>query len=322
MGSALLGTGHGGAGLRQSDDSAFDLLARSIRGTFNVNIVATLLQDNHRGFGISDRIKLFRSKSGKQHGTVVEPLSRAGMESLDDGRRLLTYFPDERLLIDLDSPSRDVGDIEKRIELAKKNYRFQIESHSDIAGRPSVGVIATPRAGQLDIRRYYFDRETGYPLRVETISPRRKVAVVNDTKDIVYPKTLSNKVFEMHTLPGVTKVTYRRPRSLTEVEAQKLVGFVPFVPKWLPIGFHPQELQYSEGPVWKPVFVKITDGLVRANVYQWLPDGKPKKPRSDSTFGQFRGVNFLVVSDSLGPEVRQEILNAIFQSADSWEPKN
>lgn len=307
---------------RLQEDRPAVLLARSIRGTYDVNVVATLLQNDHRGIGLTDRIRMFRSKSGKQHGTVIEPLSRSGWESLDDGRRLQIYYPDERQLLDLDSPSLDTRDIEKRIEWAKANYQLETEPHSDIAGRPVVGVVATPRAAGLDIRRYYFDNETGYPLRLETVSPSRKVTVVNDTKDIHYPKSLPASVFELHPLPGVTRVTYRRPRALSSKQAKKVVGFVPLVPRKLPFGFKVQELQYSDDSAWKPVFVRLTDGLVRANLYQWLPDGMAKKARADSTFGQFRGVDFLMVSDSLSPEVRQELLKSIFAGAESWEPRN
>lgn len=293
------------------------MLSRSMRGEFHVNVVAMIVQRDHRGLNQFERVKVSRSKSGMQHWIVVQPLSLAGIEANDDGKRWQTYLPDERLLTDQASPSREGDDLASQIGLARKNYNFELSPHSDIAGRNTVCVTATPHFPVLETRRYCLDKETAYPLRLESVRPSGEVTLAYDTKDIQFPARISPSVFVMNPLPGVRKQVYDRPRNLSRHEAERIFGFAPIVPRTLPFGFKVLELQDSRSSDWKSVVLRISDGLVRANVYQYLPDGKPKRPMADATPGDFHGILLMIVSDSLGPELRKQLLDSVISQAEA-----
>ncbi len=303
-----------GGFVRMDDERAVEMLIKSMQGDFGANVSATIYQRDHRGSNLYERIKILRSRHGQQHWTVVEPLSHAGIESVDDGSRWQTYIPDERLLIDQASPGRARADLRRRLRLARQNYVFMTKPHVDIAGRPVYCVCAAPRNNRLDERRYCLDARTAYPLRMETLAPSGAVTVVYDTKDVQFPDAFSPGAFEMHPLPGFNKLTYDRPRSMSKREVKNLLGFDPIEPGELPLGFHLEDMQYSGSQEWKSVVVRLTDGLARANVYEWWPDNKPKKAMADSTAGECHGIKFLLVSDNLSPDLRRELLAAFLDN--------
>ena len=307
-GSCLAAAGSPPAGGRDQD-AAVAMLARSMQGAFRVNVEAIMIQRDHRGANSFMRIRVRRSKAGLQRQTVLEPLSRSGLDSTDDGDRWLTYFPDKLRLIDQESPRHENADIISRLDLAKKNYVFTTEPHADIAGRAVVCITASPRWPGIDGRRYCLDKQTAYPLRMETFSRGAAPSLVYDTKDVKYPPEMSEGALRMHPSPGVSKITYGRPRTMTRAEAKQLLNFIPIVPKSLPLGFKVSELQYSGNSEWKSAIVRLTDGLARANVYQWLPDGKDMMSMADSTAGESNGIHILLVSDSLSPALRSDLLD-------------
>lgn len=286
-------------------------LEKSLKGTFQVNVVATMLQKRHRQDSGFDKIRLLRSQAGHQKWTVVEPLSRAGIESVDDGNRCQTYIPDAHQLIDLDSPSRDEIDSRKRLAIARQNYEFSLAPGENIAGRGILCVIAKPRWAELDTRRYFLDRTTFYPLRIEFDPPGGPRVTFYDTKDIYYPTKISREAFKLHPLEGARRIRYERPVGLSAKDAITKVGFEPLVPQHLPMGFHVQEMQYSGRSEWRSVVIRLTDGLVRANLYEWLQDGRTVRPMADSSSGMRKGIRFLLVSDNLGDSVRRKLLDTI-----------
>ena len=92
---------------------------------------------------------------------------------------------------------------------------------------------------------------------------------------------------------------------------------MPIVPKTLPFGFVVRELQDSRSSDWKSVVLRVSDGLVRANVYQYLPDSRPKRPMADATSGETHGIKLILVCDSLAPTLRQQLLDALIAQADA-----
>lgn len=292
-----------------SADHARDVLLKSMQRTFSVNVVAIIVQRDPGANGTYQRVKVERSADGKIRHTFLQPLQMQGMESVDDGDRCRVYLPDQKLLIDQDSPAKYPCDLDRRMGFASQNYSFQIKGRSTVAGRSAVCVVATPRNREMESRRFYLDAETSYPLRMEAINSVGGQRIYFDTKDIRYPKSLASGLFKVQPAAGIRTVKYRRPRSVDPSGSAKLIGFTPVMPASLPLGFHVLETQINETPEWRALAMRITDGLVHATVYQWKPNARNPSIRAmqGSSSMDRNGLRFLIVSE-LSPALREKLL--------------
>ena len=305
------------AGGGQQGESAADLLRKSMGRRFPVNVVAVILQRDPAAEGTYQRVKVARAKDGKARHTVLQPLRMAGVEQVDDGELLRVYLPDRRSVIVQDSPQKESAEPEERIAQAKRNYVFSVGGKERIAGRTAVRVVAEPKADDMAIRRYYLDEKSGYPLRLEVVGDRGELKVIFDTVAIEFPDRLNRDVFAMNALPGTETIRYTRPKTLSSrAQAQAVVGFRPILPERIPYGFNVQEMQYNPGPGWKSVVIRLTDGLVRATVYQWKPNGKKIESVEDSSAIEVNGIRLMIVSDLPAP-VRMRILQSFVGQAKS-----
>lgn len=300
---------------REGDQSerAIELLTKAQQSDFKTNVVGVLVQPDPTG-SLFQRVKVVRAKSGLQRTTVLAPLHVAKIESIDDGKRKRTYYPDLNVIHDEAAPIQTKSEVVQRLRFAQKHYTFTITAGPHIAGRATICISAIPKNPELDIRRYYLDEETSYPLRMETLEQGGETTMMFEFKVIDYPSTLDADIFKFQTLPDVKVISYNRPRALKRGEAKKMVGFDPIVPKSLPLGFKVQEMQYNEGRDWKSVKVWLSDGLARATVFQWRPDGRNVKVMGKSTTVDYNGLRLMIVSD-LGPKARTRLLDAFVAQA-------
>lgn len=309
---SLLSAAFAGGG---QDPKAADLLQKSMGREFPVNVIAVIMQRDPAGDGTYQRVKVTRARDGRSRHSIIAPLRMAGVESVDDGDKMRVYLPDKRALIVQDSGHLADSDPEVRIGWAKKNYQFSIDGREKIAGRMSLRVVADPKDPDMSIRRYYLDEKSGYPLKMEVVGEAGEPKVVFDTIAIDFPDSLSGNVFRMKPLPGTNTINYTRPQTLASPgKAQAVVGFRPVLPDRLPMGFRVQEMQYNGGDEWKSVVIRLSDGLVRATVFQWRPNGKKIEAIEDSTLADINGLKVLIVSD-LPPHVRKRLLDSFTSQA-------
>lgn len=299
-----------------AEDKAVTLLRKSMGRKFPVNVVAVILQRDPAAEGVYQRVKVTRSADGRIRHSVLQPLRVAGVESVDNGEVMRTYLPDRRSVIVQDSAQRINADVEKRLGLARQNYVLSLSSAPRIAGRSTVCVTAEPKSNELFTRRYYLDEKTGYPLKLEVDDGKAEPSTVFHTLAIEFPASLKDGVFEMSTLPGrVHEIRYSRPQAVTsKTQAQNVVGFRPVLPDRLPMGFQVQEMQLNGGDEWRSVVVRLTDGLVRATVYQYRTEGRKVEAIEDCTSLDVNGIRFMLVSD-LPDGVRQRLLQAFIAQA-------
>ena len=301
----------------QEAAAAAQMLSRSMQREFPTNVVAIILQRDPRAEGAFQRVKVERSKSGMARCTILQPLRMAGIVSVDNGDRLLTYVPDDKVIIDQDSPGKMPCEVDDRMALARKNYSFRFAGSMKIAGREAVCVVANPKFSTLESRRYYLDRETAYPLRLETWAEGNEISIVFDTKDIQYPKGLDSRFPEIDVPGDLRRIRYSMPaRVVSDAQAKSKVGFSPLVPSGLPLGFKVQEIQFNDSKEWKSIVVRLSDGLARATVYQWRPDEtdatiKTVENSTVDTYTDSKGnlIKVMLVSD-LGASVRKKLLEA------------
>src|SRR5688500_13007817 len=100
IGAAACACAGGGGAKRQSDsERARQLLLKTLERTYPNNVIALITQRSPENHGNIQRIQVQISKDGKMRQTVIYPLSMQGVETIDDGKNIATFFPDEKLVI-------------------------------------------------------------------------------------------------------------------------------------------------------------------------------------------------------------------------------
>lgn len=299
--------------LGQSPNKARDVLMACIENGKRKNVVAILTQRDPSAEGAVQKIKLQCSVDGKCRHTILEPLRLQGVESVDDGETLTVYIPSDGVVMQRESPSKDRQELLARLDLASRNYTFRFDAKAVVAGRTAVCVVAAPTHGELETRRYFIDEENGFPLRLETVR-KSTVKVVFDTKAVHYPTRMRESTFRLQTVQSDAKrFEYSKPKDVkNRDEAMTSVGFSPFVPKTLPMGFLVQDMQVKQGKSHNTLMMQVTDGLARATIFQWKTDGAKMKSMEDNSVIERNGIRVMIVSD-LDEDIRMKLLRAFLQ---------
>jgi hypothetical protein len=305
-----------GPGAPTCGDDADAWLLKSMRRSFSSHVTAVIIQRDPAGEDQHQTVRVERSKDGKVHHVVTQPLRRQGTESVDDGKRLRVYLPDQNVMIDQASPHLQEDDAEARWKLAKKNYDLKFGTSVKIAGRDTHCIVASPHDDRMDTRRYYVDRKTGYPLRMETSSPEGSKRTIYDTREIQFPSEIDPERFEMKPVGGARVLSYDPPQSLKAPDAKRKLGFAPILPPNLPMGFKVQDMQLTTSDRWRALAVRISDGLVKATVYQWLSSNDVKiRSMEMGSSGTVGDVRLLVVSE-MSNDIRRDLLRAFTRSGE------
>lgn len=287
--------------LASLDDAAAELLAKCMMRTLNVNVRAIVWQ-SAPWMGEPRQVKLEQSRSGKSRISVIAPIADQGVEFVDDGNKTVAYYPDTKSLVVRDSHRMHRREsMGRMLQVAEKNYNFESQKATSIAGRPVTLVTARPKQTLLPTRRFSIDTETGFLLRLEVSQPGERPKVYFDTLSVTYPAKIEEPSANLN-IPD-TKVTR------DDQEGGKRVSLEPLTGGPLPMGFTVigQEMLCGED---ESIAVRISDGLVRGTIYQYKISGKEPKVRdphnaSTTDLGERRVV---VVAD-ISPEAREKFLD-------------
>lgn len=307
---------------RLLDEHAKMLLLRSMEHAYNVNVRAIVVQRCEED-DCFQQLKIEQSRNGCSRYTVLRPLRYQGIESVDDGTKAVTYLPDSKVVLVQDSSRRESCRAQERLRMAEKNYRLTVEASPEIAGRKTVCVVAAPKSDTLEKRLFYLDAETAYLLRFETVSTTGATLLKFDTKTVSYPAEIIQPAMLLQPA-GTSTVKCDRQVALSSNPSSQ-VGFDPLLPKRLPYGFKVQESRVTKSESWKAVVVRVTDGLVRATVYEWKPESGSREGEElapDRSVLDTRGIRLLLVSDMPKP-AREGILRAFAATnaqATLWDP--
>lgn len=286
------------------------MMMRSLCGQFDCNLKATISQLDPKS-DFYQTIEVERSRSGKVRHTVISPKSLQGFCTVDDGENTYLYEPSQKVLLEQGATDLKPGDLKRRAELAKRNYNFHTEGQAQIAGRKAWCVVATPKHAKLQLRRYYLDAETAYPLRLETMGPDDPLSVRFDTREIAFDVSADDAIFKPSAFGAVRHIHGGAPANVTPAQAEHLLGFRPIVPKRLPFGFEIQRMQVHDSPHFHAFILRVSDGLVKATIYQWRLSKNPGEPSSleQSSSLSVHGIQILVLSD-VSKAVRTTVLEA------------
>jgi hypothetical protein len=288
----------------------YKLFLRSSQSSCPYNVVA-LIDQRDPLVDSWQRVKIVRDRHGVVFKSVLSPLKMQGVKSLDDGVRWRTLLPDEKSVMDQRSPLATIHGLQSRLSRAHRNYRFKLTGTHEIAERPCYVVSVQPIAPDLPTWTLYLDTSTCYPLRVDTKdSEGSRVEFTSRTID--YPKTLDPDLMTLDVPLGFKVVSFDIPENFSSPSSAKAeLGFDPIIPNKLPYGFGVEDLQISRSSEWSSLIVRLTDGMARASVYEYVPGRRLKsvRPFENSSRSSVGEVRLMIVSD-VSESCRQKLLSS------------
>lgn len=292
------------------DARAEYLLKKSLAGDYKTNIIA-ILDQKQSSDGGTVQVKIQKSISGKTRESVLKPL-HLQCEYLDDGESIQTYSPDDKTLV-VQPASQTSQDANFRFSLVQKNYNLKSTTGKKIAGRSIVIVTASSKFPQIANIRYHFDEKTGFPMKKELIPNGGEVSTEYEVVEIQFPKKLDSSIFKIEPPVGFTTLSFLEPRTIASASAAKqMLGFTPVMPNpaQIPFGFTIQKMTTTSDSKWKALCIKLTDGLQRMTVYEWVPvAGETIKTGENRIIRLHNGVNIMIVSD-----IDSNIKNSVMRS--------
>ena len=132
---------------------------------------------------------------------------------------------------------------------------------------------------------------------------------------------LDASIFKIDPIVGVEVITYAEPRCVSgPSEAAQALGFTPILPPKMPFGFQMHKMTISSKGKVKMLCLKLTDGLQRVTVYEWIPmPGETIKTGEDRVIRMHNGLKIVVVSD-IDSSVRDSIIRTFLVRAERDEP--
>ncbi len=299
------------------DAEAERYLRLSMGRSFGRAVVAMIEQRDPfslDGGGERVRAKVERDARGRVRSSIARPLRLQGVTILDDGERMTIRLPDERLVIEQDSPAREDGPAEARLALVRGNYVLRVGPGPETLGRATVTLEARARRRGIDTRRYLLDAATGFPLRSEIVN-EGGTETIFEAVMVRFVARLPERTFERGPTDGFQVVRYESPARPRPGEAVRRMGFEPAVPKDPPFGFRVTGVAMLQTPRWRAVAVRLTDGLVKASVYEWIagPEDSALADAKGRSVGRRRGKTVLVVAET-SALVRARLLDAVLDA--------
>lgn len=285
------------------DERPERLLERSLRPT-GLDVHAVVMQRDVRGDGTHRMIRMIRAKDGRMASLVLSPSAHEGTATVDDGVRVRTYVPRSGRVMEGPSTMESAEAAHVRMARATKNYRFSMGASESVAGRRAVVVVASPKHRGMPERRYFLDFITGYPLRLDIVTDGKPVCAF-EVRKVTYGDIPEN-AFVLRTKGPIRLDQMPPPVPVATNGVGERLGFRPFLPRKLPMGLAIEETAMMRTGDVRMLAVRLTDGLVRATVYE-LPD------RPDMDWGKDTraadGIRILLGTDLPQP-TRDALLDA------------
>ena len=155
----------------------------------------------------------------------------------------------------------------KEIELIAQNYNLEASASAEKIMNYETDILTiTPKFAGRPTKRIFFARENGVILRVEDLDAE---GVLRDmfvyTRISFNPEAVENK---WKGIEKEAKPEQRRSRSVTRAEAEKILKTQLIQPKYLPPGFHLQDIRSMKSRERDLIFLQYTDGLVNFTLFE------------------------------------------------------
>ncbi|GEM_PF-6084347 len=297
----------------QKGTDSLDALRRSFDQHAGVNVDA-YVEKPYRGSDMM-RVRFLVDAAGRRRTEVIGPLAMQGRVFIDDGTSYITYFPD-RHLVQIHTAPPSENNLDRRMELIRRNYRLEMENKVTFAGRPALVIVAAPRDAALKTHRFTLDAATFVPLKTETVDALGNVTVKFRVSRISFPARFDRDTFGAPEGEGIRRETQRPPERVAfpgSREAEQRLGFVPAMPRRIK-RFNRQGDDLLDWRGIKTMATKWGDGLVRLTVFQFRTGASPAPPpRPDEgpKVGEdVDGVRIEVYGDDVPVSVREGVLAA------------
>jgi outer membrane lipoprotein-sorting protein len=147
--------------------------------------------------GSPERIttQVYRSGRGQVRSEILEPRSRKGRISFDDGHTRWSYDPRRHTLVH--ESAVDVEDTTPDFEELRRHYRVEVDPvPQQVARRRAWLVTARSVEGGKPWRRLWLDSENGFPLRIEKHHADGVRQSLSEFQIIQFPDSLPEALFK------------------------------------------------------------------------------------------------------------------------------
>ena len=256
--------------------------------------------------------------------TVINPISRAGVVSIDDGKLFQIYSRDEDVLRVQSSSLPMQPSVDWRMKLIGQNYKIRFGESDEIGGLPVRALELLPVHTPVPARTFFFEPVHDTVLRYVVTPEDGDEYVVFETKTVTFGKEAAERGFELPSTAEDARIFKEPPPVKVEkvADAKTTVGFTPRHPVKIPFGFKITGTYIYGVGKRAYVDVKLSDGMASLTVHQWMPNKDFRRPnvgRSSPQSEDRYGVHVAVsegTTDHLPEEVMEAVLQAFVLSAD------
>jgi hypothetical protein len=158
-------------------------------------------------------------------------------------------------------PARDLWDI--HLDLLSKSAKVSQLGEEKVMGRETSVFLVKPAYVKGGYFKLWVDKETGIRLKTERYSPSDQLLFSISLVSLQLNPSLKEEEFRV---PGFREKL--KDYSLEEME--KLLGFRPLLPKYIPPGYRILHKRPFLGRKWKGVLIHLTDGLNPITIMETL----------------------------------------------------
>jgi negative regulator of sigma E activity len=198
---------------------------------------------------------------------------------LEDGQTRWHYMPRSRAVFVM--PMDTQRNLDERIALMKKNYRFQVLGQARQAGRVVLLTQLAPVHKGNPIHRLWVDLETRLPLVVERRAPDGRLIDRSEYTQIAYGARFDKASFKFQVPPGVR---VESPLTILahgdgNTPLPREMAFHPAPPREVPDGYELQGWQYFLSNTRVPTFNwRYHDGLNTLSLFATAESQAAKLP--------------------------------------------
>ncbi len=252
--------------------------------------------------------------------TIITPIMRNDIVSIDDGRVLKTFLRDRDILSVQPSPYLMQPTVEWRMKLVAQNYKVRMGGSDTIAGQRVRELIIEPNLSQIPTRRMYVDTVHDVVLKYVIGADDSTGVVLFDTKSVDFDPLAAIDDFGLpEEASDADVVRHEGPRKFSKPdESRDAVGFSARLPDRLPLGFKISGSYLFTERNRSYVMVKISDGMTSLTVYQWRNRQQPTNEirlKGEDAYGVSCGITS-VPGEQIAESTLRKILDGFLKPGD------
>jgi outer membrane lipoprotein-sorting protein len=278
--------------------------------------IQTIIFWSAKGKSIACEAKIFFKAPNKMRIEYEGNKNLSQHILIDNGEYEYLYDKTKNIAYVSISPHKNIGDIDEKFKLLKKNYQFVLLGSENIAGRVTDVVAIKSQNKENPWRKIWIDNEYHIILQDKTFQEDELLHLSNFTT-INFPKELSDDLF---ILPGNVKIIPKTSKvtSFTDIKKlQEKTKFKLFLPSYIPEGYVFDKADLVEKKKYEFVRIQYSDGLNILSLFEtptkidFRGYQEPEQIMNYKlVYRKYKGINFTIIG-VLSHKMLSQIINSI-----------